>query len=151
MNSSHTLCWPQRRLRAKREGLLTSTWAKGNKPSAPSACFSVSLRAAFEKLSVWDEKPNSRGDPDAAVGLSCLIKTQQLTRLIRTAATREGGVNEARLTSEPCVQGSRERSDCYVRSWCTTLLERLRWKTENKQVNQPLKPVLVMIVGMCSS
>lgn len=41
----------------------------------PLACSSVSLRAVFEKFSVWNEKPDSNRDPDAAVGFSRLIKT----------------------------------------------------------------------------
>lgn len=53
----------------------------------PLACSSVSLGAALEKPSVWNKKSDSRRDPDAAsVGLSCLIKTQSLTKLINAGA-----------------------------------------------------------------
>lgn len=63
----------------------------------------------FEKSNVWNEKPDSRRDPDAAAGAQ-LPDTDRggLTSLINTeAATNEGGVTEPLLlTSDPCIYSS---------------------------------------------
>lgn len=63
IDSSHTQSCSQSRLRAKWEGLLTSTWAKGNKSFTPFFCSPASLGGVFEQASVWIEKPKSRECP----------------------------------------------------------------------------------------
>lgn len=111
----------------------------------PPACSSVSLGLCSMESSVWNEKPDSKRDPDAAaVGLGCIIRTPppdwpdwSALQPKLTATNMGGSCSEWTLTAHLWRQVPEVKR--WVKLLCKSLSllrERLRWKMQ-AETNRP--------------